>query len=262
MSKLVLADLDFNSVSRINNLPDAVSAQQPVTKAQLDASIEGLAWKDSCRVATQSNINIASPGATIDSATMVVGDRVLVRAQSTTSQNGILIWNGAAVAMTRAPDASTGAELEMAVTTIEEGTSAGASYRQTAVNITIDTSAVAWTSFGTAAGAAGEGSSGIIAIATQAMTNTGTDDATALTPLKLANWTGRIKKYSASIGDGSATLYTVTHNLGSLDVHVAVFRNSDGAEVLADIVHATTNTVTVTFAVAPASNAYRVVVIG
>ena len=32
-----LADLNFNGVARITNLPDAVSAQQPATKAQLDA---------------------------------------------------------------------------------------------------------------------------------------------------------------------------------------------------------------------------------
>lgn len=62
-------------------------------------------WKASCRVATTGNINLSSPGATIDGVTMASGDRVLVRAQSTGSQNGIYQWNGAASAMTRTTDA-------------------------------------------------------------------------------------------------------------------------------------------------------------
>lgn len=262
MSRSVFTDLDFNSVARIINLPDATLPQHPATKAQLDAAIEGLAWKDSARVATQSNINLSSPGATIDSITMTLGDRVLVRAQSTASQNGVYIWNGATSVMTRAGDVSTAVELEMAVLSVEEGTSAGVTYRQTAINFTLDSGAVAWTTFGSSAGAAAEGSSGIIAIATQATTNTGTDDTQAITAAKLANWSGRIKKYATSIGDGASTLYTVTHNLGTLDVHVSVFRNSDGAEVIADVVRGSVNTVAITFASAPASNAYRVVVIG
>ena len=69
-------------------------------------------------------------------------------------------------------------------------------------------------------------------------------------------------RYAVSIGDGSATTITVTHNLGTRDVVVSVYDSATYAEVIADVVHATTNTVTITFSVAPASNAYRCVVIG
>lgn len=262
MARKIFTDFDFQSVSKVVNLPTPSATGDAVPKSYVDSLVEGLAWKDSCRVATQSNLNLAAPGATVDGITMVSGDRMLVRAQTTTSQNGIYIWNGAASAATRSLDASTFPELEQAVTTVEEGTSAAATYRQDQINGTIDSSAVSWASFGTSAPAASETTAGIAELATQAEVNTGTDDLRIVTPLKLATWSGRIKKFAVSIGDGSATSYTVTHNLASLDVAVTVFANSGGEEVITDVTHATTNTLTVVFATAPASNAYRVVVVG
>jgi hypothetical protein len=262
MARKIFTDFDFQSVSKVVNLPTPSATGDAVPKSYVDSLVEGLAWKDSCRVATQSNLNLAAPGATVDGITMVSGDRMLVRAQTTTSQNGIYVWNGAASAATRSLDASTFPELEQAVTTVEEGTSGATTYRQDQINGTIGSSSISWVTFGTSAPAASETTAGIAEIATQAEVNTGTDDLRIVTPLKLATWSGRIKKYATSVGDGSATSYTVTHNLASLDVNVTVFSNSTGDEVIADVTHATTNTLTIVFASAPASNAYRVVVIG
>ena len=69
------------------------------------------------------------------------------------------------------------------------------------------------------------------------------------------------RKYSTTLST-SATSYTVTHNLGTLDVHVQVYEVATGEEVIVDNARATTNTITLGFASAPTSNAYRVVVIG
>jgi hypothetical protein len=262
MAKKIFTDFDFQSVSKVIGLPSPTAAGDAVPKSYVDSLVEGLAWKDSCRVSTQSTINLASPGATIDGITMVSQDRVLVRSQTAASENGIYVWNGAAVAMTRSLDASTFPELEQAVVTVEEGASAGAVYRQDQINGTLGSSNINWVSFGTSAPAASETTAGIAELATQTEVNTGTDDLRIVTPLKLANWSGRIKKFAVNIGDGSATSYTVTHNLGSLDVQVAIFQNSNGEEVITDVTHATTNTLTIVFATAPASNAYRVVVVG
>ena len=263
MSKQILSDLDFTSASRLLNLLDPVAAQEPATKAYVDNAVEGLAWKDSCRVATVSNLNLAAPGATIDGISMVANDRVLVKNQSTASQNGIYIWNGAATPATRASDANTFAELEQAVVTVEEGTSAGASFRQSAVNGTIDSSAVNWTNFGTSAAAATESVAGIVELATQAEADTGTDDQRAVTPAKMANWSGRKRKFTANFGDGSATSFNVDHNFNMREVTVEVYRNSGNYDtVLCDVTRPTVNRVTLGFAAAPAASAFTVVIIG
>lgn len=263
MARKFFTDIDLQSTSKVVNVPSPSAAGDVVPKSYVDSLVEGLAWKDSCRVATQANINLSSPGSTIDGITMASQDRVLVRAQSTASENGIYVWNGSAVAMTRSLDASTFAELEQAITTVEEGTSAGASYRQDQVNGTIDSSTVSWVTFGTSAPAASETTAGIAELATQAEVDAGTDDLRIVTPLKLATWSGRIRKYSTNIGDGSATSYTITHSLNTRDVIIRVFPNSgnyDDVEV--DVYRPSTTTATLVFATAPASNAYRVVVLG
>jgi hypothetical protein len=70
-----------------------------------------------------------------------------------------------------------------------------------------------------------------------------------------------VSKYATNVGDGSATSYTITHNLGTRDVIVSVYEGSGSyAEVICDVNHATTNTITLLFSVAPTSNQYRVVV--
>lgn len=263
MPRKIFTDFDFQSVSKVTNLPTPSASGDAANKAYVDSLVEGLAWKGSCRVATQANINLSSPGATIDGVTMASQDRVLVRAQTTASANGIYVWNGAATPMTRALDANTFAELEQAVTTAEEGTSAGVAYRQDQVNGTLESSNINWVTFGTIAPAASETTSGIAELATQAETDAGTDDLRIVTPLKLANWSGRLRKVGSNIGDGSATSYTVTHNLNTRDVIVRVFPNSgqyDDVEV--DVQRTSVNAVTVVFASAPAANAYRVVVMG
>jgi len=70
------------------------------------------------------------------------------------------------------------------------------------------------------------------------------------------------RKYAVSVGNASATSFTVTHNLGTLDVTVQIYTVADGTQVEADVTRATTNTVTVAFVTAPTTNQYRVVVIG
>lgn len=261
MAKDIRVDFDFGNVSKILNLPNATQSGQPVTWDQLNAAIEGLSFKDSARVSTQSNINLASPGAAIDGITMVLNDRVLVRSQTSQPLNGLYIWNGAAVAMTRSIDANTAPELEQAIVTVEEGTDAGATFRQTQVNFVLDTNNVLWTAFGTSAPAASETTAGIAELATQAETDAGTDDARMVTPLKLKTSTLTPREVIQNIGDGSATQYDVTHNFNTRDIKVSISRNATPwDEIECGISKPDANTVRLNFVAAPTSNQFRVIV--
>jgi hypothetical protein len=70
-----------------------------------------------------------------------------------------------------------------------------------------------------------------------------------------------VSKYAANVGDGSATSITITHNLNTRDVIVSVYEATGSyAEVVCDVNHATANTITLLFSVAPTLDQYRVVV--
>lgn len=107
--------------------------------------------KDSVRVASTANLTLSAPGSSIDGVSLSSGDRVLVKDQSTGSQNGIYVWNGAASAMTRATDFDTSAEVQPNVVIgVQEGTANADKRFQLTTNaaITLGTTALTFTEFG------------------------------------------------------------------------------------------------------------------
>lgn len=257
MATDVQSSLDFGGVRRALNLPSPVNAGDAVPKSYVDSAVEGIAWKDSVRVAAATNLTVSAPGAAIDGITMAVNDRMLLRAQTTATENGIYIFNGSAVPATRSLDASTSDELEQAVVTVEEGTSAGSTFRQTLVNFVLGTGSPAFVSFGTTAPAASESTAGILELATQGETDGGADDLRAITALKLKNSPFSAKRYGTAVGDGTSTSIAVTHNLNSREVQVEVYRNSGNYDtVLVEVRRTSVNVITLVFDTAPAANAY------
>lgn len=73
---------------------------------------------------------------------------------------------------------------------------------------------------------------------------------------------GFTKKAAADVGNTTNTSFAVTHNLGTRDVVVNIYDNTTFDTVEADVVRTDANNVTVSFNTAPATNEYRVVVIG
>jgi hypothetical protein len=124
------------------------------------------------------------------------------------------------------------------------------------VNTTTD-----WTILQTNVTQATETVAGIARLATQAETNTGTNDLTIVTPLKLTTLLdSRVGGYAVTIGNGSATSFALTHGLNTLDVLVQIAEVSTGDTVFADVARTSTAVVTVTFAVAPSASQYRVII--
>ncbi|WP_395406351.1 hypothetical protein ACHMW6_06700 [Pseudoduganella sp. UC29_106] len=105
-----------NSASRV----PAQSALVSYIATQLD----GRSWKQRVRVATTANGTLATAfanGQTVDGVTLATGDRILIKNQTTGSENGIYVV-AASGAPTRSSDADTGTELVNATVEVSEGT--------------------------------------------------------------------------------------------------------------------------------------------
>lgn len=263
----VMNGLDLQS-RPITNLSDPGNPQDAATKNYVDAAFRNVDWKQEVIAASTGNVNIAGPGTAIDGITLTNLDRVLLKDQTTASQNGIWIFNGSAAAMTRAADADTGARLSGATVTVQRGTvNADRVYRVlTDDAITVNTTAI---SFGQVGGGGGAtytaGPAGGLQLASTEFniklkaTGSGlTVDANGLgvDPSVVT------RKYAAAIGNGSLTTVPVVHNLGTRDVDVTVYDATNYEEVWVDNLRVDANTVNLIFATAPTTGQYRVVING
>jgi hypothetical protein len=84
-------------------------------------------YKDEVKAIMTANVTVSNPGtATFDGVALSNGDRILLTGQTAPAENGIYIFNGSAVALTRSGDADAWTEFPgMMVTSYSGGTSNG-----------------------------------------------------------------------------------------------------------------------------------------
>lgn len=266
LSKLVtdpLARANHTGTQAASTISDFTAAVNAIVDPKIESAAASIDSKASVRALSNTNISLSGTQ-TIDGVTLSVGDRVLVRGQSTATQNGVYVVS--AGAWGRASDADQNYELTPgAFWFVEEGTTYGKTqWRiENTGTITIGSTNISVNQFGAAtAYTAGNGidiTSNTISAKIKSSGSGLVNDTNGL----YVDTSVVARKYATTIGDGASTSFTVTHNLNNQDV-VASVRTvaSPYAEVLTDIEYSTANTVTIKFAVAPTSNQYRVVVVG
>lgn len=261
MARKILTGLDLSG-QKISNLADGSNPSDAVTKQQLDAMVRGLDWKNSVRVATTTNITLTGTQ-TIDGVALSAGDRVLVKDQSTAATNGIYVV--AATAWSRSTDFDDSFEVTAAAAIpVETGTVNGDTVYVLATDgvIVVGTTPLSFTKVGGTGVAytAGNGlslSGSQFAVSPKAGGGISVDGTGVLID---PTFSGLAKRYSADVP--AAATATITHGLGTKDLIVQLFETATGIQVECDVTMTSTTVVTLTFATAPTSGQYRVVIVG
>jgi hypothetical protein len=151
------------SATTVSISGSVTNATDAATKAYVDSVATGLDVKASVRVATTANVDLSGAlenGDVIDGVTLATGNRVLVKNQSTGSQNGIYVVQASGAAV-RAADADVDAEVTPGLFTfVEEGTTNGNAgfVLTTDAPITLGSTALVFSQFsGAASVTAGDG---------------------------------------------------------------------------------------------------------
>ena len=109
---------------KITGLADPTGDNDAANKGYVDGVAQGLDVKDSVVATTTANGTLSTAfanGQSIDGVTLQTGDRILIKNQTTASQNGIYNVN-ASGAPSRATDMATGANAAGAFVFVEQGT--------------------------------------------------------------------------------------------------------------------------------------------
>lgn len=223
------ADVSLNS-NKITNLANPTSSGDAANKAYVDSVTEGLHIHESVVAATTTNVNLANAlenGDTLDGITLATGNRILVKNQTTQSENGIYVVQ-ASGQPTRATDFDTATEVDSGdFVFVYSGTvNASTGWVQTNKPATIGTDAIVFTQFsGAGTYLAGDGlaltgnsfsvNAGTgISIVSDNVTNTG-----------VLSITGTANQISASGSTGAITLSTPQ------DIHSAATPTFGGVTV-------------------------------
>jgi len=109
----------------ITNVQSPNNANDAANKSYVDTLISNLSTLYKYRTvhaASTADVILGAPPSTLDGHTLNVGDRILLKNQSVTLQNGIYIYNGSGITITRAPDSDIYSEVTGSLVYVENGT--------------------------------------------------------------------------------------------------------------------------------------------
>lgn len=266
------ADLSINS-HKLTNVTDPSSAQDAATKTYVDTSVAsavaGVDWKRPVRVATTANGTLATAfanGQSVDGVSLVTGDRILLKNQTTGADNGIYTVN-ASGAPTRATDADSSAELQGGViVAVDEGTTNNNTAWMLGSDIaTVGTTSQSWVQFG--AGTTYTASLGVQLVGNDIRANLGTGLTLSGNTI-VPDYTGTNvmkRKIATGFVGTSGVDVTINHAFALADkgdCFVEVTENTSGLKVLCGITCSDTNNVILSFDTTPTTNQYRYQILG
>lgn len=240
-------------------------------------------------------------GDIVDGITLAAGDRVLVNGQTNQAENGIYVVQSVGPVQ-RALDFDSPTEVKSGdFIFVSFGTLySNTGWVQVNQTVTIGTSPISFTQFSGAgtylagAGLSLDGNTFSVDVSpvsgNPSLTNTGgavevkldTDSGLTVNTNGVAinNGTGLVydvagaltfdtsngygtRKLAFNVGNGAASSIVINHGLGTRDTTVHVYENvTPYSQVETDVEHTDSNNTTLRFAVAPATDEYRVVIVG
>lgn len=248
---------------RITNVSTPTAATDAANKQYVDDTVAGLSWKGEVRVATTAAGTLASSfanGQTVDGITLATNDRILIKDQAAQTENGIYFVN-AAGAPTRVTDADTGAEMSGAAVFVQSGTTNQGTRWVCNVTgtITLGSTNITFANFG--GGSTYTAGNGLTLSVNDFNVGAGTGISVAADSVAIDTAVVP-RKFTQLIGDNSSTSIVVTHSLSNQWVTAMVVEVATLEQVECDIDLTSTSTATFIFAVAPATNALRVIIQG
>ncbi len=146
-SDILLRDITVRNVYDFHGFDINTCNGITVDNCRFEGFQNNFTWHTDVRVASTANVTLASAvenGDTIDGVVLATGNRVLLKNQTSSIENGIYTVN-ASGAPTRATDMDAAGEADRAAVEVTAGTvNVGTSWYQSAVNPTPGTNAMTW----------------------------------------------------------------------------------------------------------------------
>lgn len=262
---LAIGTHKITGLSAGNTAGDAVEFNQ--MNAAVASAVAGTSWKTPAEVATTANVANTATGApsTLDGISLTAGMRILIKNQTTASQNGIYtvttVGTGANGVWARATDmAAASAAAGGTLISVDQGTTQADTAWMLGADAVVATDAQSWIPFGV--GSSYVAGAGLVLSASTFNVGAGTGIVVNADDVALAP--SVVRKSAVGYVGTSGVDVTINHGFALAvkeDLMVNVWEVGVGL-VQCGVVPTDLNNVVLSFAVTPTTNQYRYSMIG